>query len=87
MQDHRMRGMSRPVNERENRQLQRAVMAKLLSEFPTQVTRHRLRNEGFGFETLDRVIFILDCVGLVFCEGNVILPTLPARHLDWLEAP
>jgi hypothetical protein len=60
-------------------------MAELLHEFPTQLTRTQLRCKGFGFERLDRVVFILHAVGLVFCEGEVILPTLPARHLDWLE--
>jgi hypothetical protein len=56
----------RPVDEREDKQLQRAVMAELLHEFPKQLTRNHYR--GFGHDRLDPVVFILHAVGLVFCE-------------------
>lgn len=78
---------SRPVDEREEKKVQRAVMALLLHEFPAQLTRMQLGCRGFSFEPLDRALFILDSVGLVFREGDVILPSLPARHLDWLDLP
>lgn len=77
--------MSCPKDEREDKQLQRAVMGELLHGFPTQLTRTQLRCRGFGFQRLDRVLFILDSVGLIFREGDVALPSLPARHFDWLE--
>jgi hypothetical protein len=48
------------------------VLALLLHEFPKQLTR----------DDLKQAIRSLDLVGLLWCEGEVVLPTLPARHLD-----
>lgn len=79
--------ISLPVSDRENKQLQRAILGTLLHEFPTHLTRKQLAWRGFGFEEMERAVFVLDSVGLLFCQGEVILPSLPARHFDWLELP
>lgn len=84
MHGHRI---PRPVDEREDKPLQRAVLAELLFEFPAQLTRDHLRYRGFGFERMEQAVFILDTVGLLWCEGDVILPSQAARHFDWLESP
>lgn len=86
MQDHP--SSSPPsFDEREDKPMQRAVLALLLYEFPTQLTREELRyaiDSGKGKE-ISRAVRCLDAVGLVWCEGDFVLPTLAARHFDWLE--
>lgn len=78
----------RPPGEGEDRLMQRAVLAYLLHVFPTQMTRERLRCRGFGdLNRLEIAIRNLAVAGLVWCEGEVVLPTLPARHFDSLELP
>jgi len=79
--------ISLPVSDRENKQLQRAILGTLLHEFPKHLTRKQLAWRGYGFEEMRRAVFILDSVGLLFCQGEIILPSLPARHFDWLELP
>ncbi len=79
--------MPRPISDREHKQLQRAILGTLLHEFPKHLTRHDLLVRGFGVRSMDKAVYILDSVGLLFCTGDVILPSLPARHLDWLELP
>ena len=76
----------RPVDGREDKPMQRAVLALVLHEFPAQLTRDQLTWKGLGSgEALDRAIDNLDIAGLLWCEGDVVLPTLAARHFDWLE--
>jgi hypothetical protein len=77
----------RPISDRENKQLQRAILGTLLHEFPKHLTRQQMRWQGFGFEDMERAVYVLDSVGLLFCTGDVVLPSLPARHFDWLELP
>lgn len=78
--------ISRFTDEREDKPVQRAVLALLLHEFPRQMTRDDLKWRGFGdADALKRAISSLDLVGLLFCEGEIVLPTLPARHFEWLE--
>jgi hypothetical protein len=84
MHGHRI---PRPISDRENKQLQRAILATLLHEFPDHLTRNQLAWRGFGFEEMDRAVFVLHSVGLLFRTGDVILPSLPARHFEWLESP
>jgi hypothetical protein len=74
-------------DERENKPMQRAVLALLLYEFPTHLTREDLRYT-LGTEKgkeISRAVRCLDVTGLVWCEGDFVLPTLAARHFDWLE--
>jgi hypothetical protein len=79
-------GSSRSGNEREDKRTQRAVLSLLLHEFPAQLTREDLRQRGLGVgEAVERAIRNLALVGLLWCEGAVVLPTLAARHFDWLE--
>lgn len=76
----------RSPDERQDKGTQRAVLTLLLHEFPKQLTRDDLKWRGFGdAEALKQAIRSLDLVGLLWCEGEVVLPTLPARHFDWLE--
>jgi hypothetical protein len=78
----------RSPDERDDKRTQRAVLALVLHEFPAQMTRDDLKWRGFGdADTLKLAISSLDLVGLLWCEGEVVLPTLPARHFDWLELP
>lgn len=77
----------RSPDEREDKPMQRAVLSLLLYEFPAQVTRERLRHilgTDRGKE-ISRAVGNLDQVDLVWCEGDVVQPTLAARHFDWLE--
>jgi hypothetical protein len=83
MQDKRI---SRFTEEREDKDLQRAVLALVLHEFPAQLTRDGLYYRGMGKGgPLDRAVKSLDMTGLVCCQGDVVLPTLSARHFHWLE--
>lgn len=69
------------------RQLQRALLALLLYEFPRKMKREDLeRRYNFGCP-VDDAIHELHAAGLVWCEGDYVMPTLPARHFDWLELP
>jgi hypothetical protein len=77
----------RSADEREDKPTQRAVLSLLLYEFPAQVTREGLRytlGTDKGKE-IHRAVRNLDAVGLIWQEGDFVLPTLAARHFDWLE--
>lgn len=77
---------SRSLDERQDKPMQRALLALLLHEFPKQMTQETLRLHGLGSgEPVERAISNLVLVGLLWCEGAVVLPTLAARHFDWLE--
>jgi len=72
---------------REDKPLQRAVLALVLYEFPAQLTRDDLRYKGLGSaDPIDLAVENLAIAGLLWCEGSVVLPTLAARHFDWLES-
>jgi hypothetical protein len=73
------------ADERQDKPTQRAVLALLLHEFPAQLTREGLKAAVGGGDALDRAIWSLDVVDLIWCEGDFVLPTLAARHFDWLE--
>ncbi|HET7510790.1 MAG TPA: hypothetical protein VFJ65_11155 [Solirubrobacterales bacterium] len=74
-------------DEQENKQTQRAVLSFLLAEFPAQHTQGILKYMGFGddADALSHAVRALDVVGLLWCEGEVVMPTAAARHFDWLE--
>jgi hypothetical protein len=76
----------RSPDEREDKRTQRAVLALVLHEFPAQMTRDELKWRGFGDAyALTDAIRNLEIVDLLWCQGSVVLPTLAARHFDWLE--
>lgn len=66
------------------RQLQRTLLALLLYEFP-----RKLKREGLERLQLRRAGGRADRrtarSGLVWCEGDYVMPTLHARHMDWLH--
>ena len=83
-----MQGKANPrsPDERQDKRTQRAVLSLLIHEFPAQMTREGLRLHGLGSgDPLERAIGTLTTVGLLGCEGSVVLPTIAARHFDWLE--
>ena len=76
----------RSIDEREDKPMQRALLSLVLHEFPAQMTRDDLKWRGLGSGApVERAIDNLRLVGLLWCEGDFALPTLPARHFDWLE--
>ncbi|HEX6455377.1 MAG TPA: hypothetical protein VF009_02530 [Solirubrobacterales bacterium] len=66
-------------------QLQRALLALLLCEFPRKLERLELGWRICIGERLTVAINELHQAGLVWCEGDYVMPTLPARHMDWLD--
>jgi hypothetical protein len=71
--------------EREDKPTQRAVLGIVLHEFPAQLTKADLKDTVGGGDERERAIRNLSIVGLLWCEGDFVLPTLAARHFDWLE--
>lgn len=76
----------RSADEREDKPTQRAVLGMVLHEFPAQLTRDDLKYKVGGGDERERAIRNLSIVGLLWCEGEFVLPTLAARHFDWLES-
>lgn len=71
---------------REDKRLQRAVLALALHEFPAQLNRDDLHHKGLGeADPIDLAVENLAHAGLLWCEGDVVIPTVAARHFDWLE--
>jgi hypothetical protein len=71
---------------REDKCLQRAVLALVLHEFPAQLTRDDLLYKGLGSaDPINLAVENLANAGLLWCEGDVVLPTVAARHFEWLE--
>ena len=66
---------------------QRAVMTLLLFAFPRSVSGKRLKQQIGDSDAVDKAVVELALVGLVWSEGKGLLPTLAARHMDWLELP
>lgn len=78
----------RSFDEREDKPTQRAMLALLLHEFPKQISREDLGFFGLERgEPVQRAIENLVVAGLAWCEGPFVMPTLAARHFDWLELP
>jgi len=73
--------------ERDHKKNQRALLALALYEFPTHLQRESLGWQITTGEALERAITDLVIAGLLFREGDEMLPTLPARPFDWLELP
>lgn len=66
---------------------QRAVMALLLFAFPRPIDGGSLKKQIGDSDAVDKAVVELALVGLVWSEGKGLLPTLAARHMDWLELP
>jgi hypothetical protein len=77
----------RSADERRHKRNQRALLALALYEFPTHLQRKNLGWQIATGEAMERAISELVTVGLIFREGDTLLPTLAARHFDWLELP
>lgn len=75
------------TDEHKNRHYQRALLALALYEYPAHLHRRNLGWQIVIGPPLDRAIRELVTAGLIFCEGDELLPTLAARHFDWLELP
>jgi hypothetical protein len=73
--------------ERGDKGTQRAILVFLLAEWLAQHTGFSLTWMGFGdFESLREAIKDLFVAELVFVtEDEKVLPTIAARHFDWLE--
>lgn len=73
--------------ERGDKGAQRAILSFLLAEWPAQHTGFSLTWMGFGdFEALREAIKDLFTAELVFVtEDEKVIPTIAARHFDWLE--
>jgi hypothetical protein len=79
--------ISRTPEGHGNKLLQRAVLALVLHEFPAQFTRDELLLSGFArdYWDLEQAIRDLTLAGLLWRQGEVTMPSLPARHFHWLE--
>ena len=75
------------TDERDHKKNQRALLALALHEFPGQLTWTMLGGQIAVGDSLDRAVRELVTVGLIFCQGDRLLPTVAARHFDWLELP
>jgi hypothetical protein len=82
-----MQGKPSQPSADEDKTIQRALLALALFEFPTHLHRRKLGWQIAIGEPLDKAITDLVIAGLLFCEGDEMVPTLPARHFDWLELP
>ena len=75
---------SRPSAAEQDKRMQRALLALALYEFPNHLHRRDLVGQMYR-EPLEKAVLGLVTAELLFCEGEEMLPTLPARHFDWLE--
>lgn len=76
-----------PTDEGDHKKNQRALLALALHEYPDHLTWKMLGGRIAKGDPLERAVRELVTVGLIFCEGDRLLPTLAARHFDWLELP
>ena len=79
--------ISRSPEGHGDKQLQRAVLALSLNAFPEQLTRDEFLLRGFArdYWDLEQAVRDLSLAGLLWRQGEVVLPALPARHFHWLE--
>jgi chromosome segregation and condensation protein ScpB len=71
--------------ERDDWRTQRTVLALLLFASPNPVRQKLLAEEMDDSEAVERAISELETVGLVWRDGRTVMPTLAARHMNWLE--
>ena len=75
---------SKPPSEQDKAN-QRALLSLALFEFPQHLSIRRLPQEIAAGDALERALTELITVGLLFRTGSIVLPTIAARHFDWLE--
>jgi hypothetical protein len=66
---------------------QRAVMTTLLFAYPRPVDGAALKEQIGDSDAVDKAVVELALVGLVWTDGSGLMPTVAARHLEWLELP
>lgn len=66
---------------------QRAVMTTLLFAYPRAVDGKSLKDQIGDADAVDKAVVELALVGLVWTDGSGLMPTVAARHLEWLELP
>ena len=66
---------------------QRAVMTLLLFAFPRPVPGPALKEQIGDADAVDQAVVELALVGLIWTDGSGLMPTIAARHMDWLELP
>lgn len=66
---------------------QRAVMTTLLFAHPRAVDGKALKVQIGDAEAVDKAVVELALVGLVWTDGKGLMPTVAARHMEWLELP
>ena len=66
---------------------QRAVMTTLLFAHPQAVDGKVLKEQIGDADAVDKAVVELALVGLVWTDGSGLMPTVAARHMDWLELP
>jgi len=85
-------GCNPPSTTRDDAKAQRAVLGLVLAQHPTQLTICELAreiNQGQDFaadDSVERAIRDLVGVGVLRCQGALVLPTRPALHLDQLAS-
>jgi predicted transcriptional regulator len=78
-------GCSDPTTESEDERSQRAVLALVLAQHPSQLTVYEIvREAGEDSDAAERALRDLVGVGLLRREGASVLPTRPALHFERL---
>lgn len=75
------------ASKREDEITQRAVLALVLTEHPTQLTIPEIVRElgQSGRDAAERAIRDLVGVGLLRCGDDSVFPSRAALHFDWLD--
>ena len=74
----------KPLDAKERRS-QQAVLTLILSEYPDRVTVSAVQEAVEESVGAERAIDDLEAVGLLVREGEAVLPTPAALHLDRLK--
>ena len=70
---------------KQDRANQRALLSLALFEFPQHLPIRELPEKIAAGDALEQAIAELVVVGLLHREASVVLPSIAARHFDWLE--
>jgi chromosome segregation and condensation protein ScpB len=74
------------IQERD-RTTQRATLALLLFAFPRPLTQERIAEEIGNPDAVEQALSELETVGLSWRDRRGVMPTMAARHFDWLGLP
>jgi len=77
----------RPPADERDWKTQRAVVALLLFAHPMPLTQERLAEEIGDPDAVERALSELEMVGLAWRDLRGVMPTMAARHVEWLELP